>query len=97
MAAKKKSERDDASPDASEFEREAAELSYEAALAELEAIIERVEHGSIGLEESLREYRRGRALLKRCESVLATAETEIKRLTLADAEAAANAAGRQPS
>lgn len=76
------------------FEREAADeaakLGYEDALERLEAIIERVEHGEIGLEESLREYRRGRALLKRCRSILDVAEQEIRRMTLSDVEAAAN-------
>jgi len=65
---------------------EAAKLSYEVALERLEAIIERVERGEIGLEESLAEYRRGRALLQRCQSILDVAEQAVRRMTLADAE-----------
>lgn len=68
------------------FVEEAGKLNYEDALARLESIIERVERGEIGLEESLDEYRRGRALLQRCQSILDVAEQDVRRLTLADAE-----------
>jgi exodeoxyribonuclease VII small subunit len=68
------------------LEREVAELSYEDALAQLERIIESVEHGDAGLEEALEAYRRGRALLRRCQTVLDRAEQEIERLSLSDAE-----------
>ena len=62
---------------------EAAEesMTYEQALAELEALIERIERGEIGLEESLAEYRRGAALLTRCRAILDTAEQQIEQLT----------------
>ncbi len=56
-------------------------LSYEQALGELEALIERIEQGEIGLEQSLTEYRRGAVLLKRCRSILDTAEQQIDELT----------------
>lgn len=56
-------------------------LTYEQALGELEALIDRIEQGEIGLEESLTEYRRGAALLKRCRGILETAEQQIEQLT----------------
>ena len=56
-------------------------MTYEQALAELEALIERIERGEIGLEESLAEYQRGAALLKRCRGILDTAEQQIEQLT----------------
>jgi len=56
-------------------------LTYEQALGELEALIERIEQGEIGLEQSLTEYRRGAALLKRCRGILDTAEQQIDELT----------------
>ena len=56
-------------------------LSYEQALGELESLIARIEQGEIGLEESLAEYRRGAALLKRCRGILETAEQQIEELT----------------
>ncbi len=59
-------------------------LSYEQALAELESIIERIEKGEVGLEESLKQYTRGAALLKRCRGILDTAEQQIEQLTAED-------------
>ena len=56
------------------------ELSYEEAIEELESLIERIEQGRIGLEESLGEYRRGAALLKRCRSILDVAEQQIDEM-----------------
>ncbi len=73
------------------LDAEVAALSYEQALEALETIIDRVDHGEIGLEATLAEYRRGKALLRRCQSVLDTAEQEIKRLSLAELEAAGQA------
>jgi exodeoxyribonuclease VII small subunit len=60
-------------------------MSFEEATEELEAIIERIEAGEIGLEESLAERRRGDALIKRCRSVLEQAEQELQRITPGEA------------
>lgn len=57
-----------------------AKMSFEAATEELEALIERIESGEIGLEESLAERRRGDALIKRCRAVLEAAEQELETL-----------------
>ena len=84
----------DRGTDRDAHDRDAAALSYEDALAQLEAIIERVEHGDVGIEQTLDEYRKGRALLRRCQAILDTAEQEIKRLSLADVEAIARAQDR---
>ncbi len=54
-------------------------MTYEQAITELESIVERIEQGKVGLEESLNEYRRGTALLKRCRSVVEAAEQEIRK------------------
>ncbi len=62
-------------------------LTYEQALGELESLIERIEKGEIGLEESLTEYRRGAALLKRCRGILETAEQQIEELTADERDA----------
>ncbi|MFZ4574150.1 MAG: exodeoxyribonuclease VII small subunit [Phycisphaerales bacterium] len=55
-------------------------LGFEAAMAQLEAIIERIESGGAGLEESLREYERGVHLLGHCQKVLAVAEQRLDEL-----------------
>lgn len=65
------------------------DLPYEQAVEELEAIIERIESGEIGLEESLAEYERGTHLIRRCRAVLDRAEQKIMEL---DAKASAAAA-----
>lgn len=56
------------------------DLTWEQAMAELEAINEKIERGDIGLEDSLTEYRRGVALAKRCHAILDTAEQELKKI-----------------
>ena len=55
-------------------------LSFEDALAKLEAIVRDVEEGKIGLEDSIRRYEDGMTLLKRCRSILADAEMKIQKL-----------------
>ncbi len=59
-------------------------LTYEVAIAELEGIIARIESGEIPLEESLQQYRRGAALVRRCRDVLDAAKTEVERISAAD-------------
>jgi exodeoxyribonuclease VII small subunit len=56
------------------------EMPFEQAIAELEAINQRIEQGTISLEESLAAYRRGMALAKRCGSILDQAEQELKKV-----------------
>lgn len=58
----------------------APDLSFEDALEQLEAIIQRIESGQIGLEASIAEYERGVALLKRCRDVLKHAEQRVEEL-----------------
>ena len=92
MAKRTNTERDasgEALPD------EIASMGYEDAIGELEALIERIEQGEIGLEASIAEYRRGVQLLRRCEAVLSVAEAQVKELTLADVEAAGDDAGSE--
>ena len=61
-------------------------LTYEQAIDELEKIIERIEQGEVGLEDSLAEYRKGASLLKRCRSILDSAEQQIQELTAQESE-----------
>jgi exodeoxyribonuclease VII small subunit len=56
----------------------AGELKFEAALAELEQIVQHMEGGRLPLEESLAAYRRGSELLKHCQQQLANAERQIQ-------------------
>ena len=54
--------------------------NFEAALAELEALVERMDAGQLPLEASLEAYQRGISLLKYCEKVLSAAEQRVKVL-----------------
>jgi exodeoxyribonuclease VII small subunit len=75
---------------------ECSELSYEAALGELEQIVQRMEEGNLPLEESLEAYRRGSELLKYCQQQLNVAERKIQILengVLRDFEPATGEAG----
>ena len=74
---------------------EIASMGYEDAIGELEALIERIEQGEIGLEASIAEYRRDVQLLRRCEAVLSVAEAQVKELTLAEVEAAGDDTGSE--
>jgi len=52
-------------------------LTFEKALAELEAIVARMEDGKLALEESLAAYQRGAELIKLCEAKLTDAQARI--------------------
>ena len=54
--------------------------TYESALAELEAIVARMEDGQLSLEQSLTAYKRGAELLKFCQAQLADAQQQVKVL-----------------
>ena len=54
--------------------------SFEAALAELESLVQGMETGKLSLEESLAAYQRGAVLLKHCQGALAAAEQKIQVL-----------------
>ena len=53
---------------------------FEAALAELEEIVARLEQGELPLEESLRQFERGVVLTRICQKALGEAERKIRVL-----------------
>jgi exodeoxyribonuclease VII small subunit len=55
-------------------------LTFEEAMTRLEGIVERVERGEIGLEDALKEYEEGMALIKRCKEVLGKAQQRVEEL-----------------
>ena len=66
------------------------ELSFEKALEELEAIVNRLERGEVPLAESIAIYERGDALRKRCSKLLGEAEARVEKIRLgADGKPAA--------
>lgn len=54
--------------------------SYEAALAELEALIRQMEDGSLNLESSMTAYRRGVSLVTYCRRQLEKVEQQVRVL-----------------
>ena len=59
-----------------------ATLPFEVAMKELEQIVERLEKGQVGLEESIAIYERGEALKAHCDTLLKNAEARIEKITL---------------
>ncbi|MEW5755094.1 MAG: exodeoxyribonuclease VII small subunit [Pseudomonadota bacterium] len=53
---------------------------FEAALQELEEIVEKMEDGEISLEDSLKHFERGIALTRACQQALAEAEQKVQIL-----------------
>ena len=62
-------------------DRQTAPRSFEAALVELEAVVEKMEGGDLSLEDSVTAYERGVALHGYCEQALSAAERKVRILT----------------
>jgi exodeoxyribonuclease VII small subunit len=56
-------------------------LTFEAALAELEEVVGRLETNDLTLEESLTLYERGQRLARRCTLLLEDASLRVEQLT----------------
>ncbi len=57
------------------------DLDFEAALEELEALVDRMEAGDMSLEASLAAFERGVTLTRHCQAALRNAELKVKKLT----------------
>jgi len=55
--------------------------TYEQKIEQVKRIIEKIEDGETSLEESIRLYEQGTALIKQCETLLAEAEMKIATLS----------------
>ena len=55
--------------------------TYETKTEQLRQIIEKIEDGNTGLDESMRLYEQGAVLVKQCETMLAEAEIRITTLS----------------
>jgi len=56
------------------------EMSFEAALKELESIVSRLEQGEVDLEDSIVLYERGQALKAHCDKKLKAAEGRLEKI-----------------
>jgi len=59
-------------------------LSFEKALNELEAIVQKLESGKVELEDSIALYERGAALKTHCEAKLKSAAERIEKIVVSD-------------
>ena len=55
-------------------------IDFERSLAELEAIVDKLEHGELSLGESLKQFERGVQLTRACQSALKEAEQKVEIL-----------------
>lgn len=60
---------------------------YEAALKELEFLVERMEKGEVSLEQSLKDFERGIELTRVCQKALQEAEQKVQILLEKDGQA----------
>ncbi|MEE8440057.1 MAG: exodeoxyribonuclease VII small subunit [Micropepsaceae bacterium] len=58
------------------------QMSFEAALKELEDIVSRLEQGEVDLEDSITLYERGNALKAHCEQKLKGAEARLEKIVI---------------
>ena len=59
-----------------------ADMNFEDAMRELEAVVSQLESGEVPLEESIKLYERGAALKAHCQKKLAEAEEKVAQITL---------------
>lgn len=60
---------------------------FETALAELEALVEKMEQGDLSLDESLQQFERGVQLTRSCQQALKDAEQKVQVLLEKDGQA----------
>jgi exodeoxyribonuclease VII small subunit len=59
-----------------------AAMSFEAALAELEAIVKRLEVGNAKLDDAISAYERGALLKRHCEAKLREAQARVDKIVM---------------
>ena len=58
-------------------------MSFEAALSELEKIVQRLEEGEGKLDDAIKAYERGALLKRHCEAKLQEAQMRVEKIVLA--------------
>ena len=61
--------------------RKPKEAGFESTLAELEALVARMESGNLPLEEAMRSFERGVQLTRECQAALEAAQQRVQVLT----------------
>jgi exodeoxyribonuclease VII small subunit len=60
---------------------EVGQLTFEQAIQQLKAIVDRIEQGEIPLQDSLEQYEKGMALIKHCRDILQKAQKRIEKIS----------------
>ena len=66
--------------------RQKKAADFETALAELEALVEKMEQGDLTLDESLKQFERGVQLTRSCQQALQEAEQKVQVLLEKDGQ-----------
>ena len=61
-------------------------FDFEQSLAELEALVARMDEGDLSLEESLKAFEQGVRLTQQCQQALTEAQQRVQMLTVQDGE-----------
>ena len=64
-----------------------SDMSFEEAMAALEAVVSQLERGEVALEQSIALYERGAALKAHCAAKLAEAEAKVELIRSAEGKA----------
>ncbi|SEL12375.1 exodeoxyribonuclease VII small subunit [Pacificibacter marinus] len=59
-----------------------SEMSFEAAMAELDQVVAKLEHGEVALEDSIKLYERGATLKAHCEAKLKDATEKVEKISV---------------
>ena len=59
-----------------------SELSFEAAMAELDQVVAKLERGEVPLDDSIKLYERGALLKAHCEAKLKDAEEKVEKISV---------------
>lgn len=62
---------------------------FEHALTELESLVTRLENGELTLDESLKQFKRGVELTRRCQKILDQAQQVVEKLSNPEDESSA--------
>lgn len=65
-------------------EKPVAEMTFEEAMAELEAVVGKLEQGEVPLEQSITLYERGAKLKAHCDARLKAAEEKVEQIRLGE-------------
>ncbi|MBD2857787.1 exodeoxyribonuclease VII small subunit [Spongiibacter sp. KMU-158] len=65
-------------------------IDFEATLAELEQLVQRMESGELNLEDSLKAFEQGMELSKNCQQALSEAEQKVQILLANENQDATN-------